>query len=80
MLIDLNVEANLIYPKLFKDIIIKKLKLTSIIKTLFEKFQKLLKYYNIFFNVINNLRTIKRQILNFIMIDIGDLNIILKIL
>ncbi len=36
-LIDLNIKANLIYLKLFEDIIVKKLKSTSIIKTLFKK-------------------------------------------
>ncbi len=79
-MIDLNVKADLIYPKFFKDIIIKKLESTSIIETLFKEFQKPLKYYNIFFNVINDLQTTKHQISNFIMIDIGDLNIILEIL
>ncbi len=55
VLVDLNVETDLIYLRFFKNIIIKKLKLVSIIKALFEKLQKLLKYYNIFFNIINNL-------------------------
>ncbi len=49
-------------------------------ETLFEKLQKPLRYYNIFFNAIDNLRTIKRQISNFIMMDIGDLDVILGIL
>ncbi len=80
MLIDLNIEADLIYLRLFKDIIVKKLELALIIETLFKEFQELLKYYNIFFNIIDNIRTIKHQISNFIMIDIGDLNMILKIL
>ena len=56
---DLDIETDFIYPRLFKDIIVKKLKPTSIIKTLFKKLRELLKYYNIFFNIINNLRTIK---------------------
>ncbi len=54
-LIDLNIEADFIYLKLFKDIIVKKLKPVSIIEILFKKFQKLLRYYDIFFNVIDNL-------------------------
>ncbi len=37
-LIDLNIETDFIYSKLFKNIIIKKLKPISIIKTLFEEF------------------------------------------
>jgi len=37
-LIDLNIKANLIYLKLFKNIIIKKLELVSTMETLFEKF------------------------------------------
>ncbi len=37
VLVDLNVETDLIYLKIFKNIIIKKLKLVSIIKALFEK-------------------------------------------
>ena len=55
VLVDLNVETDLIYLRFFKDIIIKKLELTSIVETLFKEFQELLKCYNIFFNVINNL-------------------------
>jgi len=80
VLIDLNIEADLIYLRLFKNIIIKKLKLTLTIEILFKKLQKLLRYYNILFNIIDNLRRIKRQISNFTMIDIGNLDIILKIL
>ena len=79
-MVDLNAKADLIHPKLFKDIIVKKLKLVSTMETLFKKLQKPLKYYNIFFNIINNLQIIKYQISNFIMINIDDLNIILKIL
>jgi len=79
-LIDSDAKADLIYSRLFKNIIIKKLESISTIKTLFKEFQKLLKCYNILFNAIDNLRTIKHQISNFIMIDIGDLNIILRIL
>ncbi len=79
-MIDLNIEADLIYLRLFKNIIIKKLKLTLTIEILFKKLQKLLRYYNILFNIIDNLRRIKRQISNFTMIDIGNLDIILKIL
>ncbi len=37
MLVDLNIETNFTYLKLFKNIIIKKLKLILTIKTLFEK-------------------------------------------
>jgi len=37
MLIDSNVETDFIYLRLFKDIIVKKLKLISIIETLFGK-------------------------------------------
>ncbi len=48
MLIDLNIETDFIYLRLFKNIIIKKLKPISIVETLFKEFQKLLKYYNIF--------------------------------
>ncbi len=36
-LIDLNIETDFIYLKLFKDIIVKKLKPTSTIETLFRK-------------------------------------------
>jgi len=79
-LIDLNVETDFIYLKLFKDITVKKLELILIIEILFGEFQKPLECYNILFNVIDNLRTIKHQILNFIIIDIDDLNVILKIL
>ncbi len=79
-MIDSNIEADFIYPRLFKDITVKKLKPISIVKTLFREFQESLRYYNIFFNVIDNLRTTKYQISNFTMIDIGDLNIILRIL
>jgi len=49
-LIDSNAKANLIYPRLFKDIIVKKLKPTSIIKALFEELQESLRYYNILFD------------------------------
>ncbi len=80
ILVDLNVETDFIYLRFFKNIIVKKLKLILIMETLFEEFQKLLKYYNIFFNIIDNLQIIKCQMSNFIMIDIGDLNMILKIL
>ena len=55
MLIDLNVEADLIYLRFFKDIIIKKLILILIIEILFGKFQELLRCYNIFFNIIDDL-------------------------
>ena len=79
-MIDSNIETDFIYLKLFKNITIKKLKSTLTIEILFRKLQELLKYYNIFFNTIDNLRTIKCQILNFIIMDIGDLDIILKIL
>ncbi len=79
-MIDLNVETDFIYLKLFKDITVKKLELILIIEILFGEFQKPLECYNILFNVIDNLRTIKHQILNFIIIDIDDLNVILKIL
>ena len=36
-LIDLDIETDLIYPRFFKDIIVKKLKLVLIVKTLFEE-------------------------------------------
>ncbi len=36
-LIDSNIKADFIYLRLFKDIIVKKLKLVSIMETLFEK-------------------------------------------
>ncbi len=55
MLIDLNIEADFIYLRFFKDIIIRKLKLTSIMEVLFGKLQKPLECYNIFFNITNNL-------------------------
>jgi len=79
-LIDSNIEADFIYLRFFKDIIVKKLESTSIIETLFEELQELLRYCNIFFNIIDDLQTTKHQISNFIMIDINNLNIILKIL
>ena len=80
MLIDSNIKADFIYLKLFKNIIVKKLKSTLIVEVLFEKLQKSLGYCNIFFNVIDNLRTIKHQMSNFIVMDIGDLDMILRIL
>ena len=80
MLIDLNIKADFIYLKLFKNIIVKKLKSTLIVEVLFEKLQKSLGCCNIFFNVIDNLRTIKHQMSNFIVMDIGDLDMILRIL
>ncbi len=55
MLIDLNIETDFIYLRFFKDIIIRKLELISTMKILFEEFQELLRCYNIFFNIINNL-------------------------
>ncbi len=79
-MVDSNVEADLIHLRFFKDIIVKKLKPISTIETLFEKLQKPLRCYNILFNAIDNLQTTKHQILNFIMIDIDDLDMILKIL
>jgi len=79
-LVDSSVEVDFIHLKFFKDIIVRKLKPVSIVEILFGKLQKLLKCCDILFNVIDNLRAIKHQMSNFIIIDIGDLNIILKIL
>ncbi len=36
-LIDLNIETDFIYPRLFKDIIVKKLKLILVVEALFEE-------------------------------------------
>ncbi len=79
-LVDSNAKTNFIYPKLFKNIIVRKLEPVSTMEILFKKLQKLLKCCNIFFNAIDNLQTIKHQMSNFIIMDIGDLDIILKIL
>jgi len=79
-LVDSGAEADLIHPKLFKDITARKLEPASVVEALFGKLQELLKCCNIFFNVIDNLRTTKCQMSNFIVMDIGDLDIILGIL
>ena len=79
-LVDSSAEADLIYLRFFKDITAKKLEPASIVETLFGKLQEPLRCYNILFNTTDNLRTTKRQVSNFTVIDIGNLDIILGIL
>ncbi|HYT43287.1 MAG TPA: hypothetical protein VEP90_13200 [Methylomirabilota bacterium] len=79
-LVDSNAETDLIHPRLFKDITVKKLKPILAMETLFGELQEPLECYDILFNITDDLRTTKRQMSNFTIIDIGDLNMILGIL
>ena len=79
-LVDLGVEADLIYPRFFKDITARKLEPVLAVEALFGELQEPLGCCDIFFSAIDDLRATKRQVSNFTVMDIGNLDVILRIL